>query len=159
VTNPGGTWRAGNVQDAYASYIAGGQAGYNVQLGRIVLGVEGDYGFSTPTEACRARTPRFFTCNAEVDNLMSGAGRAGVTWERALFYVKGGYAGGDVRGRDQVQSGASHSAVGHAHERHDQLGVRLDGRWRHGSFALTQQWSAKAEYMHYDLGSDRYTVD
>jgi len=26
-------------------------------------------------------------------------------------------------------------------------------------FALTQQWSAKAEYMHYDLGSDRYTVD
>jgi opacity protein-like surface antigen len=26
-------------------------------------------------------------------------------------------------------------------------------------FALTDRWSAKAEYMHYDLGTNNYTVN
>jgi opacity protein-like surface antigen len=148
----------GTVQDAYASYIAGGQAGYNVQLGRIVLGVEADYGFSNSHGGVPCPNAAFFTCNAEVDNLMSVTGRAGVTWERALFYVKGGFAGGDVRVETKFNLGGPIPPSGTP----TNGTTSWESGWTAGGgmeFALSQQWSARAEYMHYDLGSDRYTVD
>src|SRR5262249_30661046 len=41
VSNAFGT----TVNPRFAGYILGGEAGYNVQIGRAVLGVEGDYDF------------------------------------------------------------------------------------------------------------------
>ena len=148
----------GKVEGADAGYIAGGQAGYNLQFGRVVLGVEADYGFSNAHGGVPCPNASFFTCNAEVDSLMSVAGRAGVTWERALFYLKGGYAGGDVRVETKSNLGLAIPPSGTPTNgtTNWQSGLTFGGGME---FALTQQWSAKAEYMHYDLGRDRYTVD
>ena len=83
----------------FRGYLLGGQAGYNVQVGKIVYGIEGDYGWSNAKggKACTGgAAPFFFTCEAEVNSLASLTGRVGHTWGRALFYVKGGLAAGEV---------------------------------------------------------------
>ena len=147
----------------FAGYLWGGQIGYNVQTGRWVIGVEGDYGFSNAHggNACDDNGgifAFFFTCEAEVRRLASVTGRLGYTWDRALFYFKGGLAAGEVT----VQT-----------TRNDGLPVSpsftpTNGttKWSNGwtvgggmEFALTPQWSAKAEYMYYDLGSANYAID
>ena len=54
-------------------------------------------------ERNRARIQFFFTCEAEVDDLASLTGRLGYSWERALFYVKGGLAVGRGYGYNVIQ--------------------------------------------------------
>ena len=83
----------------FRGYLLGGQAGYNVQRGRVVYGIEGDYGWSNAkggTSCAGGDTPFFLTCEAEVNNLATLTARVGHTWGRALFYVKGGLAAGEA---------------------------------------------------------------
>ena len=51
----------------------GGQAGYNLQVGRFVYGIEADYGWSNAEggKLAGVATRFFFTCEAEVDGLAS----------------------------------------------------------------------------------------
>ena len=100
----------------------------------------------------------FFTCHAKVDDLASVTGRLGYAWERTLFYVKGGLAIGEVTAGatsnapandNRVRSTPSHSTT------------KTQTGWIVGSgaeFALTQNWSAKGEWMYYDLGSDNFAL-
>ena len=161
----GGT---GTTDPEYAGNIVGGQVGYNVQVGRIVIGVEGDYGVSNAIggKSCPAAaaggTGFFFTCDAEADRLAAVAARLGITWGRALFYAKGGWAAADISASTHLNPATITAA---------NIGAPLavpvkTTQWANGwtvgggmEFALTDRWSAKAEYMHYDLGSDRYQVN
>ena len=79
-----------------ASGVAGGvQGGFNYQVGRIVLGVKADWDwanlkgsagcFGFPGGAIQG-------CNTKLDSIATLIGRVGMTWDRALFYVKGGGA-------------------------------------------------------------------
>jgi outer membrane immunogenic protein len=136
----------------FGGYQSGGQAGYNLQAGRVVLGVEADYGYSNANGAVSCPNALFFTCEAELNKLGTLAGRVGVTWGRALFYAKGGWAFGEV------------SAAGRANILPPGIGVKST-EWSNGwalgggmEFALTNSWSAKAEYLHYDLGKETYQV-
>jgi opacity protein-like surface antigen len=159
---------SGQVDPEFAGNVVGGQAGYNVQVGKLVFGVEGDYGFSNAIggKSCPAAAAGgngfFFTCDAEADRLASITGRLGITWGRALFYGKGGWAAGDISASAHLNPGTAGGA---------NIGVPLalpvkTTNWANGwtvgggmEFALTNNWSAKAEYMHFDLGSDRYQVN
>ncbi len=143
-------------QPHFAGYLAGGQAGYNLQVGRVVVGVEGSYGGSNSHGGAACPNASFFTCDAELNSLATVTGRVGVTWERALFYAKGGWAGGEVT------AGAHLNLVPNP-------GGFADGfdttKWMNGwtagagmEFALTDRWSARAEYLHYDFGSERFQV-
>ena len=148
-----------------AGYLVGGQAGYNVQFGRTVIGIEGDYGFSHARggKACDdaggAVTGAFdFTCQGRIGDLASLTGRLGYAAGRALFYVKGGLAAGDVTVQTSQNQGLPVPPTNKA--------VNGESDWLYGwtvgggmEFALTDRWSAKAEYMHYDLGSDHFRVD
>ena len=64
-----------------------------------MFGIEGDYGFSNAIGGKAVQRPLqqglgfFFTCDGELNQLASVAGRLGVTWGRALFYGKAGWAG------------------------------------------------------------------
>ena len=135
-----------------AGVLVGGQAGYNYQMGRFVVGVEGDWDY-TNARGGKACPNAFFTsCENDADQLGSVAARLGYTWNRALFYAKGGWAFGEV------------SAQGHSNPNGRTLASTTDwaSGWTIGGgmeFALTDRWSAKAEYMYYDLGTDRYTAD
>jgi opacity protein-like surface antigen len=140
----------------FGGYFAGGQAGYNVQLGKIVVGIEGDYGWSNANGGKQC-PGFFFTCQAEVDGLASVTARLGYSVGRALFYAKGGWAGGDVTATGTLNTapGAPIFAVTPV------VATKWVNGWTLGGgmeFALTDRWSAKAEYMHYDLGEERFVV-
>jgi opacity protein-like surface antigen len=159
----GGTWgteswhfaSAGSGSEPdFAGLLAGGQIGYNYQIGRAVAGIEADFGGSNARGAAACPTADFFSCQASVDKLGSVAARLGYTSGRTLYYAKGGFAFGDI------------TASGH-----DNTGglivppVASTTQWGNGwtvgggfEVMLADHWSAKAEYMHYDLGKQSYTV-
>ncbi len=144
------------VEPDFGGYFVGGQAGYNVQLGKIVLGVEGDYGWSNANGGKQC-PGFFFTCNAELDSLASLTGRVGYSFGRALFYAKGGWAGGEVVATGTLNTAPNVPIFAVT----PVVATKWVNGWTLGGgmeFALTDRWSAKAEYMHYDLGQDRFVT-
>ena len=97
--------------DIYPSgVLVGGTIGYNYQIGKYVLGIEGDGAWTnlTGSAACgplttglipgtfiSAPSPPFFqtTCHDDMTSIFTLAGRAGYLWgPRTLLYVKAGAA-------------------------------------------------------------------
>jgi opacity protein-like surface antigen len=142
----------------FAGYLAGGQAGYNVQMGQYVFGIEGDYGWTNTRGGKSCPNANGFTCEVDVDHLATFTGRLGYAWGRALFYGKAGLAVGDVTLQTKFNA---QGAIPPSNTRVNGSSETLVG-WTLGGgmeFALTDRWSAKAEYMYYDLGSHTYVVD
>ena len=140
-------------QPDFAGYIGGGQVGYNVQMGHWVVGVEADYGLSNAHGGVSCPFAVQFTCRADLDQLALVTGRLGATWGRALFYAKAGLAVGQVSA-SAFNNGTSNGGIGTET-------TKWSIGWTVGAgmeFALSQRWSAKAEYIYYDLGSERYQV-
>ena len=102
----------------------------------------------------------FYTCEAEVSQLAALTGRLGVTWGRALFYAKGGVAAGEVTAT-KTPITPSPTAFGVPVVPVILANGVSTSNWQVGwtaalgmEFALTDRWSAKAEYLHYELGRD-----
>jgi opacity protein-like surface antigen len=155
------TTQGATVDPYYAGYLLGGQAGYNVQRGKFVVGIEADAGTSNArgTAAC-ASQPLLYDCQDNAGALGSVAARFGYTWGRALFYAKGGWAFGDVTAGTVatfVAPGSAPPAGGGDVGR----STNWENGWTVGAgmeFALTDRWSAKAEYMHYEFPQYAFTV-
>jgi outer membrane autotransporter protein len=153
-------WRypSGDTTDPdFAGYLLGGQVGYNRQMGRIVAGIEADYGVSDARGAKGCPSQYFYSCEANVDSIGSVTGRLGYAWGRALFYAKGGWAIGDVRAHGHLNTGSTDTLIGTfaapVTTYHWETGWTVGGGME---FALTERWSAKAEYLHYDLGAETF---
>jgi outer membrane immunogenic protein len=71
--------------------FAGFQAGYNYQIGSVVLGVEGDYSIAHISGSSSCPNP-VFVCSITVRGVGDVTGRIGFAWDRVLFYAKGGEA-------------------------------------------------------------------
>jgi outer membrane immunogenic protein len=117
--------------------LVGATLGFNWQNGPVVLGVEGDFSWanisgSTITDEC---TP---ACSTGLRNLGTIRGRLGFPVGQFMPYVTGGYASGDLR-RGFGTAFDSARANGWA------LGGGIEA-------ILSQNWSAKVEYLHVDLG-------
>jgi opacity protein-like surface antigen len=151
--SPGAT-----VEPDYAGYLAGGQAGFNFQKGRFVWGLEADGGFSNArgAKACTTQ-PLVFTCTDNVDSLGALTARIGYTWGRALFYAKGGWAFGGTSAAANLNAnvGAPPGGMKGASSTNWESGWTLGGGME---YALTDRWSAKAEYMHYEFPQDTFTM-
>jgi opacity protein-like surface antigen len=160
----GESWSANNgagpgIEPDFAGTIGGGQVGYNHQFGRTVVGIEGDYGFSNARGGVSCPNLNFYTCEADLERLAMLTGRVGVTWGRALFYGKGGVVAGEVTAGTKLNTPSNpFGPLPFADP-------ASDNEWRVGwtvgggmEFALTDRWSARAEYMHYDLGSETFTT-
>lgn len=120
------------------SGIAGGlQAGYNFQSGQFVFGGEADIQLSGAEDTFapwKFSNPWFGTVR----------GRVGYALNNILFYATGGLAYGNVKGE-----------VAGLSENRTALG------WTAGlgmEVGLTQNWSAKVEYLYVDLAERSYTV-
>jgi outer membrane immunogenic protein len=118
---------------------AGGTAGYNWQFGNTVLGLESDLDWSnlkgTNSAGCAAAG-----CTTQNDWLSTVRGRVGYAFGGVMPYVTGGLAVGDIKASTPGFAGASTTNAGWA------VGGGLE-------FALPGNWSAKAEYLHVNLGN------
>jgi len=136
--NLGYQWgQAGNTPTSPSGFIGGVQAGYNFQNGPWVFGVEGDIQASGADDTVgpwKFSNPWFGTAR----------GRVGYAFDNVLFYGTAGLALGELRA-ETFGWGESHTTAGWT------VGVG-------GEVGLTQNWTAKIEYLHLDLSSSRFAV-
>jgi opacity protein-like surface antigen len=103
------------------------------------------------------------TCNAEADWIATATARVGYTWDRALFYVKGGGAWTDEQFSATCNTtGAGVPCTNPAGATSNGLTAGTNrGGWVAGfgsEFALTRNWSAKAETDYISFGDTNVTA-
>jgi outer membrane immunogenic protein len=142
--NGGGGWGDSRWQGIGRTELSGGEfggtAGYNWQLGRAVLGLEGDLDWARLTGTSVTPLCPGGACSTSDTWLSTVRGRVGYSFDRFLPYVTGGVATGDIRAAAPGLPGGSDINTG----------------WTVGGgveVALPGNWSAKAEYLHIDLGA------
>ena len=122
--------------------LVGGEAGYNVQTGSIVVGVEGDYAWSD------IKGDDAFALGSNDATRLRGIGtlraRAGFTVDRWLMFFTGGWAYGDL------QHTNTDPVLGV-----DQFSANRSGLTGGGgiAYAMTDNLIGKVEYRYYDLGA------
>jgi outer membrane immunogenic protein len=129
-----------------SGWLAGGQLGYNKQLGAWVFGLEGDLSYTD----IRGSTTSPFGVNVStrLDWLGTVTGRLGIAWDRTLVYAKAGAAFGETSVSAQLPLIVAHGADTRA-------------GWTVGAgaeYALPNNWSVKAEYNYIDLGTRTITA-
>ncbi len=134
----------------HQGYLIGGQAGYNIQFGHTVLGIEADYNWSNADGGGRTGFNPFFSVGGGIDSIGFLTGRIGYAHQRALYYVKGGLAFGEVEGfaKDNLD-GARVIPDPVLSSKEWQTG------WAFGAgmeYAVSDRWTVRGEWMHYDLG-------
>jgi outer membrane immunogenic protein len=120
-----------------SGFVGGVQAGYNFQNGPWVFGIEGDIQFSGADDTFapwKFSNPWFGTVR----------GRVGYAFNNILFYGTGGLAFGELRAETFFLS-ESHTTAGWT------AGVGAE-------FGLTQNWSAKVEYLFLDLSTTPFAI-
>jgi outer membrane immunogenic protein len=142
--------------------VAGAQIGYNWQVApNWVAGVEADmsgtgigeraYG---PLTAAGVPTAGFqHYIGQDIDWLATLRGRVGYSWDRTLAYVTGGFAWGKINYTAQ----ASRNPVGFqaADFSSTQSGWTLGAGLE---WAFASNWTAKLEYLYYDLEGASMTI-
>jgi outer membrane immunogenic protein len=134
------------------NFLGGLQGGYNYQIGIGFVGVEGDLGYmgfhgSVVDPGTNSSTA------VGVNNGLYGdvTGRAGFAFGPTLVYGKGGWAFFDGKDTFNTASAAFTSMTS--------TGM-FDG-WTGGGgleYAMSPEWTIKAEYLHFDFGSQAFNV-
>jgi outer membrane immunogenic protein len=117
--------------------VGGVQAGYNWQFGQWVVGLEGDIqgsGASDTFAGWKFSNPWFGTLR----------GRGGFAMNNILVYGTGGLAFGNVRA-EVLNLTENHSVAGWT------LGVGAE-------IGITQNWTAKAEYLYVNLNDSQFAL-
>lgn len=147
-----------------AGVYVGGQIGYDYQFGNIVVGVAGDAGFANAKggRGCASDFDgNLFNCQSNVDALYMATGRVGYAFDRTLLYVKGGAAFADTSEKQQNNFANQPNFL---QQRFgavlgDSNVSAISAGWTVGAgfeYALNKNWSAKAEYLHYQLDRENY---
>jgi outer membrane immunogenic protein len=131
-------------------FLGGIQGGYNWQLSPwAVIGVEADFSWTgiKGTSPCLV----ILACSTDHDWIATVAGRFGVTYDRALFYVKGGVAWAQTTYAASLNLGGLASFTTSVDE------TRVGALFGTGiEYAFLPGWSAKIEYNYIDFGTDDY---
>lgn len=128
-----------------SGFIGGLQGGYNYQFGTFVLGVEadGDWGDVNGTAPCLV----LLSCTAKIKSFGDVGGRVGVVVDKALIYLKGGWAWAETSHTTAVAIGALNASQTINGSRNGEfIGTGIE-------YAFLPSWSAKVEYDYYDFGS------
>jgi outer membrane immunogenic protein len=154
-------------QTGASGFFGGGQAGYNWQAGKLVLGIEADMQgvslkasenipgpFAIVSPFPQNTGPSNFSATESLTWLGTLRGRFGVAFDRLLIYMTGGLAIGGVDvtqahviyPNPPISSGAQYSSNT----------SRVQNGWTFGGgveWAFLDRWSVKAEGGYYDLGT------
>jgi len=124
--------------------LFGATLGYNYQSTNFVAGVEGDASWANirATDNSTGGCSAAFPCTASTNFLATARGRLGLAANRWLFYVTGGGAFVNVK---NDQSALSPLASTSSNKAGWTLGGGVEA-------ALWDKWTAKAEYLHADVG-------
>lgn len=154
---------SGRADPHTAGVYAGGQIGADYQIGQFVFGVAGDAGFTNSRGGRGCSTNivgNVFNCQSNIDDLYTATARVGYAVGRTLFYAKGGGAFANTSEAAQNNFGGQPLNVivlfPDSHVKSFSTGWTLGGGFE---YALTKNWSAKAEYLHFELGKQAYTRD
>ena len=169
-----------NSSGSSGGLIGGGQAGYNVQQGHMVFGVEGDIGYLgisakssgsyTPSSSIREvlHCGAYWAgdghvCDISAQYSTSGGlygdltGRLGYATDRVLFYGKGGVAFLNADTKANYTGGSTAALNPNSYFNFDHSDTLVG--WTIGAgaeYAVSPSWSIKAEYQHFDFGSMSY---
>ncbi len=132
-------------------FIGGAQAGYNYQMNQFVVGLETDIQY---TDLKKTGVDIFGDrARVETNYLGTVRGRLGfVPMDRALLYVTGGLAYGDTKLSSSVTGFPGLTGS----KRETSAGWTLGGGVE---YAITNNITAKVEYLYYDLGDTRLSVN
>jgi len=152
--NAGYGWHTGDVNitipgvgvlqsEDEGGFVGGGQIGYNYQIGSLVVGVETDLQYAdigNDFDFGVLGVPGFAVLNNDSNNYFGTVrARVGVAFDRALLYVTGGFAYGDLGG----------------------INSDTNGGWTLGGgleYAFTNNLTAKVEglYVNLDRNNERF---
>jgi outer membrane immunogenic protein len=133
-------------------FTVGGTVGYNYQIGNIVAGIEGDLNYlDLGKRVTSINGPLVTSTSQESTYLGTVRGRLGVAFDRLLIYGTGGLAFGDQKARTTI-SGLGSEWTGSKDD--TRFGYAVGGG---AEYALTNNWSAKIEYLYYDLGRRNFS--
>ncbi len=169
----GGAWGSSSASDtsgatlndywssAPSGVVAGATLGYNWQFGPLLYGVEGDLGYlGLAGSATSAYVPFGYEASTNTDNgfYMTLRGRLGVLLNGWTLYATGGYLGADTTVSvveeclDIITCDATIASASSSSFRN---GWTIGGGFE---AALEGAWTAKVEYLYYDLGSISVTT-
>jgi outer membrane immunogenic protein len=131
---------------APGGWVGGVEAGYNLQMDKLILGVEADWQWTGQKDSfCLDCAPLGRGIGQELPWFATVRGRIGYMVGPALFYTTGGVAFGAVRSTLSCCTNQ-----GPANFTDNKTGWVLGGGVE---AALGNNWTMKIEYLHLDLGS------
>jgi outer membrane immunogenic protein len=155
-------------------FLAGAQAGMNLQVRRVVLGVEGDFSWLGLEDSTDYEIPAAELTGAglgaivetvdgfvseqerEIEWLATFRGRFGIASRRVLVYATGGIAVAETSSETEFSALVGDTVVSVSDEDSDRrLGWTVGGGVEAG---LTRHVSAKLEYLYTDLGTEDQDV-
>lgn len=159
-TSPAAVNAAGATSIESNGFTGGGQAGYNKQFGRFVIGAEADFGAHRINKEVVTGddypccTSSFEIAQSVKTNWMFTARpRVGVTAGPALIYATGGLAMTDVE-YNAVFTDNDSNAFESASFKKTRTGYAAGGGVE---VKMTNRWSAKVEYLYADFGRTSVT--
>jgi outer membrane immunogenic protein len=167
----GGTWGSSEATDAGGTttlndswsaspsgVVAGGTLGYNWQLGPMIYGIEGDLGYLGLAGSGGYYVPFGYDASTTTDTgfYLTMRGRLGVLVNGWMLYFTGGYLGADttVSVLESCDIFCTTPAVS-ASSSSFRNGWTIGGGFE---TALEGAWTAKLEYLYYDLGAVSFTT-
>jgi outer membrane immunogenic protein len=146
-----GGFSNGELKTLGDGFTIGGTLGVNYQINSIVFGLEADLNYVDLGRTVVAGIGGLTTTvSRDMTYLGTVRGRLGVAFDRALVYVTGGLAYGDPDSTTTFavpgfawSGSSSDTRFGYA------VGAGLE-------YAFDRNWSAKVEYMYFDLGKKDY---
>lgn len=166
IANVAGGARPGLVRLDRDGFIGGGQIGYNWQFSpNWVFGLEADISYVDSRETINVGTlslPAAVPPNAPLNNTFrtrmdyfgTVRGRLGYAWNQTMVYATGGLAYADIENSASFFGPAGQLQFD-GRIRRTETGYTVGGGIEH---AFTPNWSLKAEYLYYDLGSNTVNV-
>jgi len=139
--------------------MAGAQIGYNYQMGRWVLGAEADVAFGGIDDF--VRDGNFLTFDGKLEAMGTVRARLGYDFDGFMPYITAGLMWNRLAQGSACPAGATRGSVCFVTGPYDVSSTEtFQGfTWGFGAeYALTRNWSLKAEVLFADLGKEDYTA-